>query len=171
MQNASPKPCLSATGRLGMFFISKTKDAFCLSFGARQENVKGSFDAAVGTVERIRQHGFTQSELDRTKAVRHKIAERAWMQRNDRRNNYYVRLAQNNFLNGEPLLSAGESKALNDNLEKSVTLEDVNNAVAGAITDRNQVLVAYIPDKPEFPSFTNDQLEQYVLDAQDKTYG
>ena len=170
MQNASPKPCLSATGRLGMFFISKTKDAFCLSFGARQENVKGSFDAAVGTVERIRQHGFTQSELDRAKAVRHKIAERAWMQRNDRRNNYYVRLAQNNFLNGEPLLSAGESKALSDELEKSVTLEDVNNVVAEAITDRNQVLVAYMPDKPEFPSFTNDQLEQYVLDAQAKTY-
>lgn len=170
MQNASPKPCLSATASMGMFFISKTKDAFNLSFGARQENVKGSFDAAVGTVERIRQHGFTQSELDRAKAVRHKIADRSWMLRNDRRNNYYVRLAQNNFLNGEPLLSAEESKTLSDELEKSVTLADINRAVAEAITDKNQVLVAYIPDKPEFPTFTNEQLEQYVLDAQAKTY-
>lgn len=170
MQDASPKPCLSATASLGTFFISKTKDAFNLSFGARQDNVKGSFAAAVGTVERIRQQGFTQSELDRAKAVRHKIAERAWMLRNDRRNNYYVNKAQNNFLNGEPLLSADDSKVLSDELEKSVTLADVNNAVAEAITNKNQVLVAYIPDKPEFPSFTNQQLKQFVLDAQDQTY-
>jgi zinc protease len=170
MQDASPKPCLSATASLGQFFISKTKDAFNLSFGARQENVKGSFDAAVGVIERIRQHGFTQGELDRAKAVRHKITERSWSERNDRRNNYYVKRAQVNFLDSEPLLSAEESKALSDEFEQSVTLAEVNKAVGEAITDKNQVLVAYMPDKPEFPTFSNQQLEQYVLDAQAKAY-
>jgi len=170
MQDASPKPCLSATARLGMYFVSKTKDAFSLSFGARQDNVKGSFDAAVGVVERIRQHGFTQSELDRAKAFRAKVADRAWQARNDRRNNYYVKLAQANFLNGEPLLSAEESKSLNDEFEQTVSLEEVNRAMRTAITDKNQVLVTYMPDKSGFTSITEQQLEQYVLDAQAKKY-
>lgn len=170
MQEASPKPCLSATARLGRFFISKTKDAFSLSFGARQDNVKGSFDAAVGVVERIRQHGFTQGELDRAKAFRDKMADRAWQARNDRRNSYFVKLAQAHFLNGEPLLSAEESKTLNSEFGKSVTLAEVNKAVREAITDKNQVLVAYMPDKPDFASITGKQLEQYVLDAQARKY-
>lgn len=170
MQEASPKPCLSATAKLGMFFISKTKDAFSLSFGARQDNVEGSFAAAVGVVERIRQHGFTQGELDRAKAFRDKVAERSWQARNDRRNSYFVKLAQANFLDGEPLLSAEESKALNSEFGKSVTLAEVNKATREAITDKNQVLVAYMPDKPDFTSITEKQLEQYVTDAQAKQY-
>ena len=170
MQEASPKPCLSASAQLGMYFVSKTKDAFNLAFGARQDNIKGSFDAAVGVVERIRQHGFTQSELDRAKAFSSKRADRSWQARNDRRNSYYVRLAQANFLNGEPLLSAEESKSLNDEFSKSVTLAEVNKAMKAAITDKNQVLVVYMPDKPDFTSITEQQLEQYVLDAQAKKY-
>lgn len=170
MQNASPKPCLSATAHVGSFFISRTKDAFSLSFGARQENVKGSFDAAVGAVERIRQHGFTQSELERAKAVSRKASDRSWASRNDRRNSYYVSKAKSNFLDGEPLLSADETKALNEEFERSVTLDEVNKAMREAITDRNQVLVAYIPDKPGFPKLTDGQLKQYVLQAQARHY-
>ena len=68
MQDRNPKPCLSASARIGQFLVSRTKDAFTLSFGVRQENIKGSFDAAIGTIEQIRQHGFTPSELERAKA-------------------------------------------------------------------------------------------------------
>ena len=102
MQDKNPKPCLSASARMGQFLISRTKDAFVLSFGARQEDVKGSFDAAVGTIEQIRQHGFTPSELARAKAFRQKVIDRQYNERNDRRNSYYVRRAKQNFLDNEP---------------------------------------------------------------------
>ena len=101
MQDKNPKPCLSASARMGQFLISRTKDAFVLSFGARQEDVKGSFDAAVGTIEQIRQHGFTPSELTRAKAFRQKVIDRQYNERNDRRNAYYVRRAKQNFLDNE----------------------------------------------------------------------
>lgn len=170
MQDSSPKPCLSATAQLGQFLVSRTKDAFNLAFGARQENIKGSFDAAVGVVERVRQHGFTQGELDRAKAFRHKVADRTYNNRNDRRNNYYVRRAQTNFLNSEPLLSEEDEKRLNDAFEQGVTLDEVNRAVREAITDSNQVLLIYAPDKPDFAVPPADTLRGYVLAAQAKRY-
>ncbi len=170
MQKADPKPCLSASARLGSFLISRTKDAFSLSFGARQENVRGSFAAAVGTVERIRQHGFTQAELDRAKAFRQKAVDRMYNERNDRKNGYYVRKAQAHFLQGEPMTTEAYDRQLCEQLAGEVTLDEVNRATREAISDRNQVLVVYAPDRPDFAVPTEGQLRQYVLEAQAQTY-
>ena len=104
MQDKNPKPCLSASARMGQFLISRTKDAFVLSFGARQEDVKGSFDAAVGTIEvRFVSTVLLPSELARAKAFRQKVINRQYNERNDRRNAYYVRRAKQNFLDNEPI--------------------------------------------------------------------
>lgn len=170
MQDRNPKPCLSASARIGQFLVSRTKDAFTLSFGARQENIKGSFDAAVGTIEQIRQHGFTPSELERAKAFRRKVIDRQFNERNDRRNSYYVRRAQHNFLDAEPITSEAYNKQLDEQFSREVTLKEVNAAMREAITDRNQVLVVYAPDKPEVKIPSDAELEKMVLDAQKKTY-
>lgn len=170
MQDRSPKPCLSASARLSSFFVSRTKDAFTLSFGAREENVRGSFDAAVGTIEQIRQHGFTQGELDRAKAFRTKVIDQRYNERDDRRNSYYVRKAQQHFLNSEPLTSEETDRRIDRMMNVGVTLDEVNRAVREAISDRNQILVVYSPDKPGFAVPSDSELEQYVLSAQAKTY-
>lgn len=169
MQDRNPKPCLSASARIGQFLVSRTKDAFTLSFGARQENIKGSFDAAIGTIEQIRQHGFTPSELERAKAFRRKVIDRQFNERNDRRNSYYVRRAQYNFLDAEPITSEAYNKQLDEQFSREVTLKEVNAAMREAITDRNQVLVVYAPDKPEVKIPSDAELEKMVLDAQKKT--
>lgn len=170
MQDRNPKPCLSASARIGQFLVSRTKDAFTLSFGARQENIKGSFDAAIGTIEQIRQHGFTSSELERAKAFRRKVIDRQFNERNDRRNSYYVRRAQHNFLDAEPITSEAYNKQLDEQFSREVTLKEVNAVMREAITDRNQVLVVYAPDKPEVKIPSDAELEKMVLDAQKKTY-
>ena len=74
MQNASPKPCLSATAHVGSFFISCTKDAFSLSFelgrrtkGTLRRRCRGSHGAYTSA-------WTTQSELERAKAVSRKAS-------------------------------------------------------------------------------------------------
>lgn len=170
MQDTDPKPCLSASARLSSFFVSRTKDAFALQFGVRQENVRGSFDAAIGTVEQVRQHGFTATELERAKAFRQKLSERQYNMLADRRNSYFVRRAQNNFLDSEPLISEADDRNLIEKFGREVTLDEVNEAMRNAISDKNQVLVVYAPDKPDFAIPSDSTLKQYVLDAQQRTY-
>ena len=65
-QQAVP-PFQSATARVSNFFLSRTKEAFSLAVSCKEDNILGGLIAAVGVTERARQHGFTQSELQRAK--------------------------------------------------------------------------------------------------------
>lgn len=163
-------PALSASVRSGQFLISRTKDAFSISFGCRQENIKGSFDAVLAETERVRQHGFTQSELERAKSVYLKSAERHYKERNDRRNRYFVGKALQHFLAKEPITTEDFELETVKRFNEKTTLETVNKAVKEIISNRNQVLVVYAPDKPEVKVPSKEEFERYVLEAQSKDY-
>lgn len=168
-ERATP-PFHSASVNAGQFLISKTKDAFSLSFGCLQENVKGSFDAAIAEVERARQHGFTKKELLRAKEGLLKTVERGYNERNDRGNRYFVRAALQNFLASEPITTAEYNYKLMKQFDKEITLADVNKEVTELISNKNQVLTIYAPEKPDFHVANALTFEKYVLDAQAKKY-
>ena len=98
-----------------------------------------------------RQHGFTESELQRAKAGFLKAAERRYTERNDRRNRYFVKAALQNFLASEPITTAEYDYKLMQQFDKEVTLADVNKEVAELVSNKNQVLTIYAPDKTNSP--------------------
>ena len=163
-------PFQSATGRASQFFLSRTKDAFSLSISCKQDNILGGIISAVGVAERARQHGFTQSELDRAKKLRLNAAERRAKMQGDYRNSHYVNVCVDNFLEGEPLLSVDFKLQNTQQLDCEVTLAEVNAAVKELITDKNQVLVMYAPDKEGFEIPSEQQVEQVILAAQQQAY-
>ena len=167
-QQANP-PFMSATGRAGNFFVSRTKEAFSMSVSCKQDNILGGLTAAITEAERVRQHGFTQSELDRAKKILLTAAERRYEGRNDRRNGHFVNKALHHFLEAEPLTSEAFDLQLTQKLNSEVTLEDVNRAVRELITNRNQVCVLYGPDKEDVALPTEEQLEQTILAAEQQT--
>ena len=168
-QQANP-PYQSASARASSFFLSRTKESFSLSVGCKQDNVLGGIISAVGVAERARQHGFTQSELGRAKSVYLNSAERRYNQRDDYRNSHYVNSCVNNFLANEPMLSAEQSLELTRLFDKEVTLDEVNKAVKELITDKNQVVIMYAPDKEEAKLPSEQQIEDVILAAQRLDY-
>lgn len=170
LQHQEVPPCLSASGHASSFFVSRTKDAFSLSFGCRQDNVKRSFDAAIGEAERARRFGFTSSELERAKSLYLSSAERVFKEHTERRNSYYVQKALQNFLEWEPMLTAEYELEQTKRFNADITLDEVNAATRDLISDRNQVLVVYAPDKEEFAIPSKQEMEQYVLQAQTADY-
>jgi len=163
-------PVQSASGRASTFFISRTKEAFAMSISCKQDNILGGIIAAVGIAEQARQHGFTQSEMDRAKKLFLNAAERRYNMRDDYRNSHYVNSCVTNFLTGEPLLSVEYELENTRKLDHEVTLEEVNNAVKQLITDQNQVVVMYAPDKEEVILPNEGQIEQVILAAQRLAY-
>ncbi len=163
-------PFLSATGRASQFLISRTKDAFSLSISCKKGNILGGIVCAVAEAERARQHGFTQSELERAKKLRLNAAERRVKMKDDFRNSHYVNNCVNNFLSGEPLLSADCRLELTQKFDREVSLSEVNAAVKELITDRNQVVVMYAPDAEGYEVPSAGQIEQVILAAQRQTY-
>ncbi len=163
-------PVQSASGRASTFFISRTKEAFAMSISCKQENILGGIIAAVGVAEQARQHGFTQSELDRAKKLFLNAAERRYNMRDDYRNSHYVNACVSHFLNREPLVSVEFELENTRKLHNAVTLEEVNAATRELITDRNQVVVMYAPDKEDVVLPSEGQIEQIITAAQRLSY-
>ena len=163
-------PVQSATGRASTFFISRTKEALALSISCKQDNILGGIIAAVGVAEQARQHGFTQGELERAKSLYLNAAERRVKMRDDYRNSHYVNACVSNFLTGEPLVSVEYELENTRKLDREVTLEEVNAATRDLITDQNQVVVMYAPDKQEVILPSEAQIEQVILATQRLNY-
>ncbi len=168
-QQVNP-PFMSSTGRAGNFFVSRTKEAFSMSVSCKQDNILGGISAAVAEAERLRQHGFTQPELDRAKKLYMTATERRYKERNERRNKYFVNQCVNHFLSAEPLTSEEFDMQLAQKFDREVTLAEVNHAVHNLITDKNQVCILYAPDKDGVVLPTEAQLEETILKAQQQTY-
>lgn len=168
-QVANP-PFMSATVKNGAFFVSRTKDAFSLSISCKQDNVLGGVSVAVGEVERARQHGFTQSELERAKKFYLNAAERQLKMEKDYKNSHYVSQCVNNFLEGEPILTPTYNLQLVKLFDGEVSLDEVNSQVGEIITDKNQVFIMYGPDKDGFVVPSESEIESTVLAAQQKRY-
>lgn len=163
-------PFMSATVKNGAFFVSRTKDAFSLSISCKQDNVLGGVSVAVGEVERARQHGFTQSELERAKKLYLNAAERQLKMEKDYKNSHYVSQCVNNFLEGEPILTPTYNLQLVILFDGEVSLDEVNSQVGEIITDKNQVFIMYGPDKDGFVVPSESEIESTVLAAQQKRY-
>ena len=168
-QVANP-PFMSATVKNGAFFVSRTKDAFSLSISCKQDNVLGGVSVAVGEVERARQHGFTQSEVERAKKLYLNAAERQLKMEKDYKNSHYVSQCVNNFLEGEPILTPTYNLQLVKLFDGEVSLAEVNSQVGEIITDKNQVFIMYGPDKDGFVVPSESEIESTVLAAQQKRY-
>lgn len=168
-QVANP-PFMSATVKNGAFFVSRTKDAFSLSISCKQDNVLGGVSVAVGEVERARQHGFTQSELERAKKLYLNAAERQLKMEKDYKNSHYVSQCVNNFLEGEPILTPTYNLQLVKLFDGEVSLAEVNSQVGEIITDKNLVFIMYGPDKDGFVVPSESEIESTVLAAQQKRY-
>ena len=163
-------PFMNASGRAGSFFVSRTKEAFSLSVSCKQENILGGLIAAVSVVEQARQHGFTEGELERAKRIRLTASERRYKERNDRRNSHFVNQCVTHFLTGEPIVSAEFSLKNTQKLDREVTLDEVNRASKNLITNQNQVLVLYGPDKEGTKLPDEDLLKQVVLTTQQQHF-
>ena len=163
-------PFMSATVKNGAFFVSRTKDAFSLSISCKQDNVLGGVSVAIGEVERARQHGFTQSELERAKKLYLNAAERQLKMEKDYKNSHYVSQCVNNFLEGEPILTPTYNLQLVKLFDGEVSLDEVNSQVGEIITDKNQVFIMYGPDKDGFVVPSESEIESTVLAAQQKRY-
>ena len=163
-------PFQSATGRASQFFLSRTKDAFSLSISCKKDNILGGIICAVGVAERARQHGFTQSELDRAKRLQLNAAERRANMKDDYRNSHYVNECVDNFLESEPMVSVEFKLEFTRKLNREVTLAEVNAAVKQLITNKNQVVIMYAPDKDGFEIPSEQQIEQVILAAQQQEY-
>lgn len=170
LARATDAPFISASVRDGNFFMASTKDVFEMSGVFKEGKVEEGINAIVGEVERARSLGFTRQELDRGKAEMLSYAESGFNDRMNRRNGDFVEACVEHFLESEPIIAPETELQLVKQLDSTVTLSDINALAREIITNRNQVVTLYGPEKKGFSLPSEKQIEKLILSAQKKNY-
>lgn len=125
------------------------RDVTTLSVSAqvREGEVLSGLEAALTEVERVRRHGFTQTELDRAKSETLNFYQRLF---NDRENlesdsfaNEYVR----NFLENEAIPGIAFEYLLSGRLVPEITLEEVNRQADRYVGLDNRTVLVIGPER------------------------
>ena len=117
--------------------------------------------------ERVLQHGFNQSELDRVKLEMIKGAERSVKEMDKMESRRLVGKYVYHYLKGNPIPSETQREALINKYVSTITLDEINDLAKDWITDESRVVVITGPEKEGVPMPT----EAEVLAVFDKVTG
>ncbi|MCR5312760.1 MAG: insulinase family protein [Bacteroidaceae bacterium] len=177
-KQVNPK-LMTVSCRDNNFYISTEKDAFTLSIGLLPEKPKEGIEAAIEVVEKARQFGFTESELEHAKIQYAVSIEHRVDNKNKTRNREYVGRILKHFCSKEPLMDIEYEAELEAELAKTVTLQDVNEVIKDIVTDQNQVCIVFGPtyygtdengNRKPYSLPSKEDFKNWIETAQKKEY-
>ncbi len=132
----------------GSIFVAMTQDG----------KLSRGFEALYTEIEKIRRHGFTQSEFERAQNDLLRGAEQTYTNRNDRQNGEYVDMYLSNFEKNRAIPDAQTKWELDSLLIKSINVKAVNAYAQQAITPTNQVIFVSAPAKEGIENPTTEDI-------------
>lgn len=162
LQKSNP-PFLFGQSSYGNF--TGRQDAFTTVAVAKPGELETAIKAAVAETERVRQFGFTLTELERAKQNALLGVENAYKERDKTKSSYFVDEYQKNFLTGSR--SPGISYAYNfyvNNIGK-ITLAELNAMAGKFVSDQNRVVIVEAPDKDKDKLPTEQTLLTWIAGA------
>lgn len=127
--------------------LSPTVETFGLNARVRDGGILDGLTAIQVEARRVRQFGFTQSELDRAKAVTQSFYERAFNERDKNESSSYAQEYLGYFLQDEPSPGIEYERRLVQQVLPTITLADVSTAAAQRLGGEGEVVLAVMPQK------------------------
>ena len=131
----------------GSFGICPTFESFSAIAQSQDGKLPAAFEAICTEVERIRRHGFTPGEFERAQNNLLRSCERAYNNRNDRKNGEYVQIYLSNFRENSPMPDAKTEWQLDSMIIKNLNVDVVNQLASKLITPTNQIVIANAPER------------------------
>ena len=151
-------PFLAAGMSTGSIGLMPTLDAVAFTAVTRDGELAPGFGALLTEMERMRRHGFTQSEFDRTRENLLRGCRRAYEGRNDRQNGEFVQACLAHFQHNRMMPDAETEWRMDSTLIHRITLAEVNAYAARRITKENQAIVVSAPEKSGTPVPSSEEL-------------
>ena len=140
---------VAAYANVGGYTYSNTKDAFQLTVIPKENKDLEALRDAVREIMRAKQHGFTASELIRSKDGFMSWIEKEYLNRDKRDNDNFGSLYSAHFISNEPIPSIEDEHRFWNMISQMVTPEIVNqyaNQVI-SVSDTNLVVYEFAQDK------------------------
>lgn len=140
-------PFAYAGGGRGDFV--RTKAAFQLNAGVKDNGFTTAAEALLAEVERARRFGFTAGELARAKTNYVRSLEQAFAEREKMESAGFADALVQAALSGDPMLGIAREVELGTALAPTVTLDEVNAVARATLTDSNRVVLVAAPAQPD----------------------
>ena len=112
-----------------------------------EDQVLPGYQAALAEIERARQNGFTEAELERAKTELLRQFESAYAERNNIENSVFAQGYLQHFLTGSIPTSVMDDFALAQELLPGLTLAELNARVETLFPEQNRAVLLVAPEK------------------------
>jgi zinc protease len=144
VQQANPPFTFSFSG--DSRFVGQ-KQAYFLGAGIKENAILPGLDAVVTEAYRVKQHGFTSTELERQKKEKLRFIENAYNEREKTESSNYASEFIRNFLVDEPIPGIEAEFELYKLFVPGMTLDEVNKLAAIRLTTGNRIITVSAPKK------------------------
>jgi zinc protease len=127
--------------------LVRSKAIYSLDITVRDNDIKSGLEAILAETNRVKKHGFTQSELERTKTWIIRNKEQEYQNRNNTVSSIIARKYLNNFLKSKPIPDVSFEYQIVKRLVPGITLDEVNQMAGKWLADENRVVLVNAPQK------------------------
>ena len=155
-------------GYSGYGGLVRTKNSYMSVAIAGPDGIEKALKALLDENRRVKEYGFTQSELDRYKNEYLKRIEKQYKERNKTESSRYVREYMENFLKEEPSPGIEAEYQFTKKVLPDITLNQINKLSEKWIKDYNRVVVVAATKKEGIELPSDKQVMNWVTEADNK---
>ncbi|HUV07669.1 MAG TPA: insulinase family protein [Spirochaetia bacterium] len=142
----SPEPPF-LEGYSGQGRFVRTKEFYILGARVKENGFERGLETLLTEAKRVKEFGFTLSELERQKKDLLKGIEQVFRERDKRDSSDYVREYTDHYTEGEPIPGTEYEYRLYNTYVPEITLEEVNSLAGKWLTEENRVIMINSPQK------------------------
>ena len=146
--------------------LSRTVDAFEFEAGVPNGALEAGVTLLATEGKRLRDYGFSPSELDRAKLWMSALYDRAYNERDKNESGSYVQEYLNYFLEGEPTPGIEYEHQLVGQMLPGITADEASDLARRLLTDDSRVLLAVSPQKPGIQIPSDAALQARLVSAE-----
>ncbi len=141
---------------------------YSLAAQVQEDSIFTGLEALLTEAARVRQHGFTETELERQKVQTLRGYERAYNERENTNSGSYAREYVGSYLEAEPIPGIAFEYEMMQQLLPGITLDEVNERAGELLAERNRVVIVTMPEKEGLMPPEEDALAAVLARVQQK---
>ncbi len=158
-------PFIYAGSGYGSFV--RAKDAYSSVAQTKENGLIESLKILMRENQRVLQHGFTDTELERQKLSLKKLMENQYKERDKTTSGKLAMECVYHFLDNQPMFGAEKELQLVKEFLPSITLSEINKLSGNWIIEKNRALVITAPEKESVIMPTEEEIRKVLEDFKD----
>ncbi len=142
-------------------FVRSADVSFLVSV-VKEGGIEKGFDALLTEAERVKDHGFTATELERQKTNQLRMIEKRRDEKDKTESRELMQKFISNYLYDEPIIGIDDQYELYNRLIPKITLEEVNKISAELLKPENRVVLVSVPEKEGVKIPTEVELSKVI---------